>query len=79
MILSDGLLCWHVTIEDTDVHTYARTRGAAKWKVISHWREAGCGSDGRWPAIHAVRDPRYDTHPNRSRQHASVFGSEDFR
>ena len=71
--------CWHVEIEDFSCYAYAETRASARWAVVSAWRKAGYGSDGRWPSpLRAVRHPRYDTHANAAHPHKRVFFPNDF-
>ena len=55
-----GLVAWCVALDDTECYCFAETAPKARWKAVHCWREAGYGSDGRWPSVKASRCPRFD-------------------
>lgn len=72
-------VCWQVTLEDHVCYAYAPTRSAAKWVAVSSWREAGYGSDGRWPSpLTAKRFPSRDRHVLSECRYTSCFSEDQF-
>lgn len=80
MSKSKQKVCWQVTLEDHVFYSYATTRSAAKWVVVSGWRDAGYGADGRWPSpLAAKRYPSRDHHELSECRLSSYFAEDQFR
>lgn len=53
-------VAWIVEIEDHACVAFADTRAKAKWIAVASWRDAGYGTNGRWPHVQAWRAKCYD-------------------
>ena len=75
--MSDDIprVCWEVEIEGMSCFVFATTFAKAKWIAVRSYREAGYGSDGRWPYVTAVRRERHDKSPARL-QPARAYGED---
>ncbi len=53
-------LAWIVELEEHRCLVFAATWAKAKWAAVAAWREAGYGTDGRWPFLKGGRSERHD-------------------